>query len=163
MIYTTDDLCLSNLHFFTYWDLVKKRKPDLKLIAFTIANRNYREDVGKSKDFKHWYGEHKEWVEIGVHGYDHGYPPEGDRDDHEELIRKSLEILQPFLPEKFLYRAPGFQTTCRTEPICKALGFAGIAHQTRIKYFDGHVEEDILNTHCCDKWEMPITQIWEKI
>ena len=163
MIYTTDDLCLSNLHYFSYWDRIKEIKPELKLIAFTIANYCKRENVGESKDFKEWFNGHKDWVDIGVHGYDHEYPPEGERDNQEELIRLSLEILKPFLKEKYLYRAPGFQTTCKTEPIVKALGFAGIAHQNRIKYFDGSFEENVVNTHCCDKWDNPITKVWDKI
>ena len=163
MIYTTDDLCLSNLTYFRFWDKVKEKRPDLKVIVFTIANFQGKEDVSKSTKFKKWYDGHKDWVTIGVHGYDHTYPPEGERDDQEELIRKSVEILKPFLPESFLYRAPGFQVTCKTEPILRKLGFAGIAHQTRIKYFDGRFAEKIYNTHCCDRWHNPITEVWREL
>lgn len=163
MIYTTDDVCPSNLIYFRFWDEVKKRKPNLKVIAFTIANYNGQEDVSKSKDFKEWYDSHKDWVTIGVHGYDHTFPPEGERDNQEELIRESIKILKPFLPSDFLYRPPGFQVTCKTEPICRKLGFAGIAHQSRIKYFNGTFETDLINTHCCNKWSNPITKVWSEL
>lgn len=162
MIFTTDDLCLSNLHYFTFWDKIKQKRPDLKVIAFTIANYRHRENVAESKDFNHWFQTHKDWVEIGVHGYDHEYPPEGERDDFEELVVRSVGILKPFLPEKYLYRAPGFQTTCKTEPIIKKLGFGGIAYQNRIKWFDGR-EAVPFNTHCCEKWDNPISKIWDRI
>ena len=163
MIYTTDDVCPSNLVYFKFWDKVKESNPNLKVIAFTIANNQEKEDVSRSDEFKAWFDERKSWVEIGVHGYDHTFPPEGERENQEELIRKSVEILKPFLPENYLYRPPGFQLTCKTEPICRKLGFAGIAHQTRIKYFDGHFETDLINTHCCDKWNNPITKVWRKL
>jgi hypothetical protein len=39
MIITTDDLCLSNLPNFRYWDAVKKKKPDLKIIALIIKRK----------------------------------------------------------------------------------------------------------------------------
>lgn len=163
MIITTDDLCLSNLKFFIYWDKIKTKYPNLKLIAFTIANFKNEENISESKQFKQWYARHKMWVEIGIHGYDHLYPPECERDNQEELILKALNILKPFLPKRFLYRAPGFQITCRTEPILKKLGFFGIAHENRIKYF---FEERIIvpfNTHCSNKYFNPITDIWNKI
>lgn len=163
MIFTTDDVCPSNLKFFEFWKLVKSSRKDLHLLCFVIANYQNREDVSKSDEFKTWFEENKGWVTIGVHGYDHLFPPEGERDNHEELVLKSIDILKPFLPDKFLYRAPGFQTTCFTEPMLKKLGFAGIAHQTRIKYFDGGFDEQIVNTHCCDKYDNPITQEWKKL
>jgi len=159
---TTDDLCLSNLKYFRYWDKVKEKYPNLKLIVFTIANFKNTEDLSKSDIFKKWFEQHKDWCEIGVHGYDHQYPPECERDNQEKFIVKALEILRPFLLKEFLYRAPGFQVTCKTEPILRKLGFAGIAHQDKIKYFDGRFDIPF-NTHCLDKYYNPITQIWTKL
>ena len=162
MIITTDDVCPSNLKFFNYWDKVKEEVPNLKLVCFTIANYKNIEDVSKDEDFIKWFEERKDWVEIGVHGHDHLYPPEGDRNNYAELIKKSLDILKPFLPKDFLYRAPGFQHTCFTEGVLKKLGFAGIAYQTRIKYFNGTFDEP-LNTHCSDQYDNPITNIWKQL
>lgn len=159
MMIITDDLCLSNLKFFSYFDRAKEKNTDLKVLAFAIANYRTKENLGKSRRFKRWFCAHKDWVDIGVHGYDHLYPPECERDNQENLISMALDILRPFLPSRFLYRAPGFQVTCKTEPILRRLGFFGIAHQTKIKYFDGSFKEDLFNTHCCEKWENPVTKI----
>jgi len=158
MFVTTDDVCLENLRFFHYWDKIKMMKPNLKLIAFTIANYKDEQNVAESKEFKSWFDAHRSWVEIGVHGYDHLFLPEQERDDAEELVMKSLEILKNFLPENHLYRPPGFQRTIQTEPMLKRLGFGGIAYQARIKMFDGRVIEPILNTHCCDRDFNPVTE-----
>jgi len=158
IIFTTDDVWPSNLGFFEYWYYVKDKYPNLKLIAFVTANYAYKEDVSKNDLFQQWFEETKDWVEVGVHGYDHGNPPEQERDDAEELVVKSLEILKPYLPEKFLYRPPGFQRTIHTEPMLKKLGFAGIAHQTRIKYFNEGIVEGIFNTHCTNKHANSITK-----
>jgi len=142
---------------------VKKKKfPKLKLLAFVIANYQNKENVQESKEFLDWFERTKEWVEIGVHGYDHLFPPECERDNQEEFIEKALDLLKPFLPKKFLYRAPGFQVTNQTEPILKKLGFAGIAHQDTIKYFDGTFAVPF-NSHCCDKYFNPVTKMEEWI
>lgn len=158
MIVTTDDVCLENLKFFKYWDEIKTMKPNLKVIAFTIANYKGEQNVAESEDFRSWFNGHEDWVEIGVHGYDHLFPPEQERNDAEELVMKSLEILKGFLPERYLYRPPGFQRTIHTEPMLKRFGFAGMAYQTRIKMFSGKIIEPILNTHCCDRDFNPITE-----
>lgn len=161
MIVTTDDLCLENLKFFSYWDEIKTMKPNLKIIAFTIANYKGKQNVAESEEFGSWFDAHRDWVEIGVHGYDHLFPPEQERDDAGELVMKSLEILKDFLPEMYLYRPPGFQRTVHTEPMLKRLGFGGMAYQTRIRMFDGRIIEPILNTHCCDGDFNPVTK-WKE-
>jgi len=162
-VYTTDDLCISNLHFFKFWEEVHKAHPDRKLIAFTIANFQNKENVAESKEFREWFEAHKDWVEIAVHGYDHLYPPEAERDDFEECVTKSLEILKPFLPKEYGYRSPGFKFSVRIEPVLKKLGFSYVAYQEHIKFFDGRQFLVPINTHCCDKWESPITEIWEAL
>lgn len=157
----TDDVCPSNLRFFRYIDRVKEKYPDLKVIAFTIANyKNQR--VDESKEFKDWYKEHKYWVEIAVHGYDHSFPPEAEREDFEECVEKALEILRPFLPKEYGYRSPGFQFTVRMEPILRKLGFAYVAYRNILKYFDGR-RKIPFNTHCCDRFQNPITKIWRNL
>ena len=158
MIVTTDDVCPENLKYFKYWDEIKRQIPNLKLIAFVIANYKGEQDVSQSGEFQMWYDDHKDWVEIGVHGYDHTYPPEQERDDASDLVMRSVELLRPYLPEKFLYRPPGFQRTIHTEPMLQNLGFAGVAYQTRIKMFDGRIIEPVLSTHCCDRYARPVTR-----
>jgi hypothetical protein len=72
-------------------------------------------------------------------------------------------ILKPFLPEKFLYRAPGFRVLNKTEGVLKELGFSGIAHQDFIKYFDGK-NLPVFNTHCTyNKFNNAIGMIWKHL
>src|SRR3990167_7867170 len=152
MIVTVDDLCLSYLYNFKYFDELKKRVPTLKVIAFTIGNYNNEELLVESNIFKAWYNEHKDWVEIAVHSYDHQFPPDGDRQDEEYWIRKGLESLKHFLPEKYGYRSPGWQTTNKTVDILKRLGFTYIAYETKIKDLQTNTIniQTILNSHLYD-------------
>ena len=161
-VVTTDDVCPSNLRFWKCWNELKKKFPSLKVVAFVIANYQNREPVSENKDFLNWFEETKDWVEIGVHGWDHMYPPECERKDQDILIKNALDELKPFLPKRFLYRPPGFQVTNQTEVIVKKLGFAGIAHQDRIKFFDGSFKEPF-NSHCCDKYFNPVTKLVEEL
>lgn len=159
-VLTTDDVCPSSLKYWKYWNKVKEKYPKLRIIAFVIANYQNKENVAKNEEFRKWFEKTKDWVEIGVHGWDHLSPPECERDDQQELILKALKMLHPFLPKKFLYRPPGFQTSIGTEAILKNLGFEGIAHQRRIKYFDGTYAIPF-NSHLSeDKYHNPIGQIW---
>ena len=158
MILTTDDLSVDNLVHFKYWDLVKVAKPETKLVAFTIAE-------GINQDnFLKWWEARKDWVEIGVHGFNHTEPQEGWRDDQEIYWQKSLDILRPFLPERPLFRAPGFRVLNKTEKIIREMGFRGIAHQRFIKYFDTGELVPVFNTHCTeDKFLNPIGKVWKQL
>lgn len=159
-VLTTDDLCPSNLQFWKYWLEIKREFPGVQVIVFVIANYRFQEDVSKSQEFRDWFERNRDWISIGIHGYDHCLPQEGWREDQEIWIARALDILWPFLPSRYLYRPPGFRFLPKTEKILRELGFAGIAHQNRIKYFDGHFEIPF-NTHCCDQFCRPITQ-WRK-
>jgi predicted SAM-dependent methyltransferase len=162
-VFTTDDVCPSFLQFFKYWDKVHEKYPERKVIAFTIANFAHKENIAESKEFREWFEARKDWVEVAVHGYDHLYPPEAERDDFPELVEKSLEILKPFLPKEYGYRSPGFKFSVRIEPVLKKLGFAYVAYAEHIKFFDGRPYIIPINTHCADKWENPITQVWRSL
>jgi len=152
MLITTDDLCLSYLKNFSYFDKLKEKKPDLKVIAFTIGNFKNNEPLLESTIFKEWFEKHKDWVEIGVHSYDHDGLPDGDRDDEEYWIKKALESLRPFLPERYGYRSPGWQTTIKTIPILKKLGFSYIAYFSKIRDLKEEkiIETEIINSHLYD-------------
>lgn len=147
---TTDDLCLEYLDNFVLFDDLKKLYPDFKMIAFTIGNFKNKENLANSEQFKRWYEERKDWVEIAVHSYDHDEIPDGDREDEAMWIEKARDSLKPFLPEKYGYRSPGWQTTNKTEKILKELGFSYIAYETKIKYFDGRIINGIINSHLYD-------------
>ena len=152
MIITVDDLCLSYLPNFKYFDEIKKGYNDFKIIAFTIGNFNNEELLVESDIFKTWFEEHKDWVEIAVHSYDHKYPPDGDREDEEYWIKKGLDSLRPFLPVNYGYRSSGWQTTNKTIGILKKLGFSYIAYETMIKDLkEGKItERQVFNSHLYD-------------
>jgi len=156
-VITTDDVCPSNLRYWEHWLDIKSAYPDIKVTAFVIANHRFVEHVSRSTLFTDWYEENKDWVTVGVHGYDHMLPQEGWREDQEAWIEAALNILNPFLPDRYLYRPPGFRFLAKTESILRRFGFAGIAHQEVIKYFDGGFEVPY-NTHCCDRYERPVTE-----
>jgi len=157
MVFSTDDLSTENLEYFKYWDYVKQTIPDFKMIAFVIAE-------GLDGRFGEWFQSHKDWVEIGVHCYNHDRVQEGWRDDQEYWIEKAVEVLRPFLPKRYLYRPPGFRFLAKTEKIIKKIGFSGIAHQEFIKYFDINEKLEVFNTHCTlNQYKNPIGAIWKKI
>lgn len=149
-MFTVDDLCLEYLSQFTLFDEIKKDFPDFKLIAFTISNFKEKESLKDSKEFGEWLKE-RPWVEIGVHSYDHMYPPDGDRDNQAELIEKARDELKDFLPKEYGYRSPGFQTTSQTVPTLKKLGFSWIAYESKIQYLNKNLTQTgIVNSHLYD-------------
>lgn len=148
MIITVDDLCLDYMDNFILFDTLKMYYPDFKLIAFTIGNFK-GENLKENQKFRQWFEKRKDWVEIAVHAYDHE-TPDGDKEDEGEWIKKAYESLKLFLPEKYGYRSPGWQTTNKTEGYLKELGFSYIAYETKIKYFDGSIVTDIVNSHLYD-------------
>ena len=152
MVITVDDLCLSYLDNFKYFDELKNKHNNLKVIAFTIANYKNNELLLESDIFKTWFAKHKDWVEIAVHSYDHEYPPDGDREDEEYWITKALRSLYRFLPKDYGYRSPGWQTTNKTVGILKKLNFKYIAYETMIKDLkEGKITEKVvLNSHLYD-------------
>ena len=164
VIFLIDDICPSNLKHWKYMEELHKKYPNNEVVAFVIANNKNNELITESTLFESWWEKTRNWVEIGVHSYDHLKPQEGWREDQEKYMKISLDILESYLPKRFLYRAPGFRTLAKTEGILKKLGFAGIAHQTRIKYFDtGEIKENIFNLHCSNDESLvnPIT-LWKK-
>ncbi len=151
MIFTTDDLCLSYLYNFRILDDIKKDHPEFKVIAFTMANFKGNEDVSKSNRFQLWYEKHKDWVEVAVHSNQHVIP-EGDQEDEEGQIKQALNILAPFLPKEYGYRPAGWQTTNKTVPLLKKLGFTWIAYESRINSLkvDKTIETNMVNSHLYD-------------
>lgn len=152
MKYTVDDLCLEYLDNFKYFDEIKSNNPEFKIIAFTISNFKNKESLKERSLFKDWYQQHKSWVEIAVHSFDHMYPPDGDRDDQAVWIEKARDELKDFLPEKYGYRSPGWQTTNQTITILKQLGFSYIAYENKIRDIENDMilPDRIFNSHLYD-------------
>ena len=152
MIFTVDDLCLSHLRNFVLFDAIKQVYPDFRLVAFAIGNYQNKESLVKSDEFLSWFRQHKDWVEIGVHSYDHEYPPDGDRDDEKYWIERALESLRPFLPDEYSYRSPGWQTTHRTVPILCETGFRFMYYESKVSDLRDRriVEMGVINSHLYD-------------
>jgi peptidoglycan/xylan/chitin deacetylase (PgdA/CDA1 family) len=93
-----------------------------------------------------------DWVEVGVHGWEHTYPPECERDDQKYFIVKGLESLKTYLPRRFGFRAPGFQLVASSYPILRDLGFSFIAHRNRIQVLNKEEfkQDTIINCHIYD-------------
>jgi len=118
---------------------LREKVPNLKVNCFVMGK-----DAGQYLK--------QDWIEVGVHGWEHTYPPECERANQRDYILKGLEALRPYLPEKFGFRAPGFQMTALTYPILRELGFRFIAHQFRVQPLKGgFIQGDIINTHIYDK------------
>jgi predicted deacetylase len=150
MIYTVDDLCMEYLSNFKLFDEIKAEYKDFKLIAFTIGNFK-GENLAENTEFKKWYDKRENWVEIAVHSYEHCGLPDGDRADEWYWIETALDSLRIFLPKEYGYRSPGWQTTNKTEGILRELGFSYIAYESMIKYFDGRIVRDVINSHLYDR------------
>ena len=154
-----DDVWPSNLKNWSYVEEIMRQHPTLNIVAFVVANYKEEEPVMSSKIFQEWYNQNKDRMTVGVHGYDHGPPPEQERDNAADLVSLATEMLKPYLPALYVYRSPGFQRTIHTEQICKDNRFAGIAYQRRIKYFDGTFDNEIVNCHLTiDKCVNPINR-----
>lgn len=123
---TTDDICPRHLNLWTYWDKLKVRHPHLKVSCFTTAvwGGEPEQDVSKNHDFKEWYLRRRSWVEICVHGLTHGYPPEFERsrEEQERSLKESLEKLRGYLPERWIFKPPGYRWTPSTLEILKQYG-----------------------------------------
>lgn len=160
-----DDVCPENLKYFWPVSQIKAKYNNSRIIAFVIANYHNEQNISESPEFNKWFEEYKNTVEIGLHGYDHTYPPEQEKSNAEELVYKSIQILKPYLKPRFLYRPPGHQRTIHTESILKKCGVSGIAYRNRIKYFDtNEIIEGLINLHCTnDKYENPIIKVYNKL
>lgn len=159
MTFTTDDLCMEYLDNFQILDSIKLNHPKFRMIAFTISNFREKEDLNKNLEFQKWFEDHKDWVEIAVHSYDHQYPPDGDRENERHWIELALNSLKQYLPEKYGYRSPGWQTTNKTVPILKDLGFSYIAYEDKIYYLkEKRSEDSIVNSHLYDVKSLKIME-----
>lgn len=147
MLILVDDvspLTIDNLHYLID---IHNTNNNIYMILFTIANHNNCNPINNCNEFIKFIEDNFRWIQVGVHGYDHAYPPEQERDNAKELTQLAHEILLPWLPPNPLYRPPGYQRTIDTEKIVKEAGFKGIAYQRRIKYFDGTYVNNFINCH----------------
>ena len=145
--YTVDDICAKHLEGLKRLEALRTTVPEFRMTAFVIAG-----DLNAA--VTEWLKQNRDWVEVGVHGWRHDDPPEMERPYEERTgrLRRAFEALRPLLPQRYGYRAPGFQMTATSYALVKEMGFYYIAHQTRIQPFRGYSVEPgrLINTHIYD-------------
>ena len=133
---TTDDFCPKFMEEWKYWDKLKEIFPSLRVTAFVVPRHDDKDefDVSKSKEFKEWFKEHKDWVEIAIHGYDHSkFECRLSYEEQFERFKKALKIMRPFLPKRWGFKPPYYKYTADTmEIILEKLGGSYFVTPTRI-------------------------------
>jgi predicted deacetylase len=133
-------------------DALKEKMPNFKITLFTIPNWDLLIYINKNKKFTEWI-KGKEWVEVAVHGWTHtglkyGKPVEGERSYQDQLsiFSKALEILKPFLPEKYGFKAPGNHYNDDTLRVLNELGFSYFAVGNSVVPLRGGFENGVIHT-----------------
>lgn len=129
---TTDDVCPENIRaLWHHWDSLKKYHPLLKVTCFVSGkfHNTLENDVYASKDFKDWYKERKDWVEVAAHGLHHKLPPEFTKfTHHQEKITKAMTTkLRKYLPANPGFKAPFLRMNHKTIDIIQNAGYAYVA------------------------------------
>lgn len=127
MILCIDDLSAVTQKELSVLDELKAAIPQFKCTAFVITSHHGKQiDANFISECKS-----RPWMEIGLHAYEHSYPPDPERDDYEEIISTAFEILKPLSPK--CYRPAGFQHTIRTMPLMEKLRIERVVHQDCIQ------------------------------
>ena len=145
MILCVDDIgekYEKNLHRI---DEMKIKVPSLKITAFVVAERLTPKVLKWLK---------QDWIEVGLHCWNHDPPPEGEREDFEKRTRKALTALSPLM-NRMIYRPAGFQILASNYPILEKLGIEVIVHSRRIQLLKEKksLEVNLVNTHIYDEFK----------
>jgi len=133
IIVTSDDLQPKTLpSFYKYWKPLKEKHPNLKVTFFVAPNnqefsQGEENDISKSKEFKNWFDENKDWCFVECHGFDHTKPFENQRnwENQKEIMENSLKILKPYIDKSCLgYKAPFYKMDHATLFVLSELGFS---------------------------------------
>lgn len=155
LIITSDDLCPDNMHLWGNWTKLKKEHPRLKVTFFVPAmfQKNSRNDVIKNKEFKQWYKDNKDWVEVAAHGLYHKLPPEFTKFEHiqEKIIKKMTIKLRKYMPKQKGFKAPFYRCNEVTFKLIKEAGYSYFAHWNTIFFLKPIIPNAppfmLINTH----------------
>lgn len=171
---TTDDLAPSNLEGqFEYWDKLKKKHKNFKLLAFTTAdwqftriNREFKNNLISNKEFIDFCNERSEWLSIAYHGLHHTVTMSQVNFETQELIiNKMLGIFKKF-QNKFeghfmnAYKPPFYKWNTNTLLICMAAGIDHIFTQNgiltpAIYQFQSRESINLIDSHTNPECPMP--------
>lgn len=153
IILTCDDMNPSVIPIWmNTWDKLKQLHEGLKITAFTVPlwKGISENDVFKSKIFKKWYKERKEWVEIGQQGYTSSHPPECQRFRKPQMtmIKRGNRKIATYMPKNtFVFKPPYYRMDNNTIEILEQIGFSACVHHGKIillKEIDKPIEDFIL-------------------
>jgi len=128
-------------------DKLKEKMPDFKITLFVIPKWDYGQPISSNKKFVKWFEARRDWVEIAIHGFTHtghkyNMEVEGKRSYSEQfsLYKHAVELLKPFLPEKFGFKAPGNHSNEATLMALTRLGFSYFAFGNDVLPLNGGFE-----------------------
>lgn len=156
MNFIVDDIGINYKSHLHKLDKIKRQNPSFKMTAFVIAK-------GLDNELINWLKQ--DWIEVGIHCYDHSAPPEGECEDFEERTQKAISILSPLMNKK-IYRFAGFQILASCYPILYKLGIEVIVHQNRIQLLKQKMSFNVplLNTHIYENFQnIPIRENFQFI
>ena len=141
-IFCVDDIGVKYANHLWKLDKIKKENPTFKVTAFIVAE-------GLTPEIIEWLKQ--DWIEVGIHCWNHTAPPEGECNDFEERTKKALSVLKPLM-NRIIYRFAGFQATAKCYPVLKRLKIEAIVHQNRIQLLQEKriIEVNLVNKHIYD-------------
>jgi len=154
--FIVDSITPSCLEQWSVLEQMKQQNPQLKVNCFVIANKGFGENVAEDANFCKWFESNRDWIQLGVHGYDQSIElkSEVERDSWElkRCLTQSLRILSPFLPSKKGYRPPDFQSSIHLKRLLQELKFDFITHEGRIQSLtDSPIRQfHLINTSLCN-------------
>ncbi len=174
VIISTDDLSPATIKGqFEYFDELKRKHPDLRIIAFTVARWNNEEqnDISQNQEFIDFCNDRNSWLRIAYHGLSHENP----RAEAILSLKQQLEFLgemQRIFTEfkrkcgcDFLnyYKPPRYRWNSDTLFACSKMGIEYLFIQDGVlnlknNNFKSRAELGLIDSHV-----NPITQMPDRI
>jgi len=171
---TTDDLAPSSIEGqFEYWDKLKEKHKDFKLLAFTTAdwkftrtNRKFKNNSIANREFIDFCNERKDWLSIAYHGLHHTIAmSQVDFNTQVTIIKKMLRIFGKF-EKKFegqiinAYKPPFYRWNINTLLICMDRGIDYLFIQSgiltpKVYLFQPRATIGLIDSHTNPECPMP--------
>ncbi len=183
MRFSTDDICPQNIEGqFCYFDRLKERHPDFRIIGFTTAKwlNNKNNLISENKDFLNFCNERKDWLRLAYHGLYHN---KNTPDSFEgkmpierqiEYLTEMIRIFNDFKKEYKgivynIYKPPYYRWNSDMFVACEKVGIEYAVVQDGVlnietATFKSRIELGLLDSHTNPATDMPdrIDKIYEK-